>query len=44
MKFNGHTIFGAMLKGGWDERENMYLVEIEPHIYTLYMAGWTQVN
>lgn len=44
MKFNGQTIVGAMLKGGWDERANMYLVEIEPHIYTLYMAGWTQVN
>lgn len=44
MKFDGKTIFGALLKGGWDEKANIYVVEIEPHIYTLYMTGWTQFN
>ncbi len=44
MKLDGLTFFGALLKGAGDEMAGVYVLEIEPRIHALYMAGWTQIN
>lgn len=44
MKYDNLTFFGALLKGAGDEMNGVYVIELEPRLEALYMAGWTQIE